>query len=402
MPFEEFVEKIDQKDGRDEEKLLADYSKIVSENLGIKFDYVVGSTRNISNGRNDFVKIVEIGDLTEEHLRGKMFKNTDDKAVAFVHAYSRKIIFIDVPDGKDVDLNILFANTDTPLVSQVLIKTGRESTLNLFEWFGSKAGSASLSAVMHEIKIGSYGKAEINLVHNEDANTQVLGFSKGSVADNGHLKINYVYNGGVNSRIKNEIRTEGYGAKSNVIEIVMGSGDQKFDLSTRITNVGKDTISDLESKAVLTDKTVCLLKGFAKIEDTASGSRSFVNERGILLDKRAYISSIPGMSIDNSNVKATHSSATAPVDEELLFYLMARGIDAKSAQKLLVSGFFSNSIAKIGSALVKSAIVSLMNEKINTKRFGDIPKIDISSIWFDPKAIAAQGMFEGHHKYRDG
>ena len=149
------------------------------------------------------------------------------------------------------------------------------------------------------------------------------------------------------------------------------------------------------------DKAVCILTGFANVGENASGSRSFVNERGILLDKRAYMSSIPGMSINNSNVKATHSSATAPVDEDLLFYLMSRGANETVAKKLVISGFFSNSIAKISSPIVKEAVASLMHEKINNKVFGTIPKMDISSIWFDPKAAQAQGMFEGHYKYRE-
>jgi Fe-S cluster assembly scaffold protein SufB len=401
LPLEKFADKIADSDGGEaEEKVLKEISLKMYENLNISFDLVIGSTKCIINQKNKYIKIVEINELTEDHLREKMYKSGEDKTVAFIHAHSRKIIFIEVPAGEHADINLLFVNTDVPLATQVLINTGKDSGLNIFEWYASKTKEESLSGVLHEVRIGSYGKAEINMVHNEDANTYVLGFSKGKVKENGHLKVNYIYNGGLSTKSKNEIMADGYMAKSNVIEMVMGSGEQKFDLNTIISNIDKDTVSDLESKAVLMDSAVCLLKGFAMIGDDASGSRSFVNERGILLDKRAYMSSIPGMSINNSNVKATHSSATAPVDEDLLFYIMSRGATETVAKKLLISGFFSSSIAKMESAIVKSAVASLMNEKINGKKFGMIPKLDISSIWFDPKAAQAD-MFEGHYKYRE-
>ncbi|MFI5412815.1 MAG: SufB/SufD family protein [Candidatus Micrarchaeales archaeon] len=384
-----------------EEKTLKELSADLLEKLRINFDIIIGSTTHIVNKKSKYVKIIEINELTEEHFVGRMYKSNEDKIVAFLHAYSKKVIFIDIPAGEKADLNILFANTDLPLTTQVIVTTGNVSVLNLFEWYASKANEKSVSGVLHEIKIGSYAKAEINFVHNENEKTYVLGFSKGRIGDNSKLKLNYIYNGGLITKVKNEIMASGYAASSEVIEMVMGSAEQKFDLNTVISNLEKDTVSDLESKAVLMDSAVCFLKGFANVGENAPGSRSFVNERGILLDKRAYMSSIPGMSINNSNVKATHSSATAPVEEDLLFYLMSRGADEVISKKLLISGFFSSSIAKMESPLVKEAAASLMNEKVNNKRFGTVPKMDISSIWFDPKAAQAQDMFAGHYKYRE-
>jgi Fe-S cluster assembly scaffold protein SufB len=398
LPLERFVDEGGKSTG--EEASLRSLEKKILDTLKIRFDLVFGSTWHVVNN-GKFIRVIDAGDLTEERMSNKMYKSGEDKAVAFIHAYSRKIVFVDVPDGESAEVNVLVANTDAPLSTQVLINVGRESRLSLFEWHASETTRDSFAGVLHEVHVGKYGKAEVNLVHNEDANTYVVGFSKGKIDDNGLLKVNYIYNGGLSVKSKNEMSAAGYAARSEVIEMVMGSGEQKFDLNTVIANVDKDTVSDLESKAVLMDSAVCLLKGFANVGENASGSRSFVNERGILLDKRAYMSSIPGMSINNSNVKATHSSATAPIEEDLLFYLMSRGTDAVTAKKLIVSGFFSNSIAKMESAIVKEAAVSLMNEKINNKVFGTIPKMDISSIWFDEKAVHAQGMFAGHYKYRD-
>jgi Fe-S cluster assembly scaffold protein SufB len=403
LPIEQFSKDLGEtKDGGDEELLgLEQLSKLMAGNLGIKVDAVIGSTRHLIESGSEFLKILNIEEITEEQLAGKMHKSAEDKLVALVHATSKKYVFINVPDGKKAHLNLLFTNYKAPLNVQVLIKVGKEAELDLFEWYSSTTSGkkTSLLGVMHETEAGAYSKSEISIVHNEDYNTYVLNFSKAKVAENGRLGMNYIYNGGLNTRAKSEVRAEGYASRGDVVELVIGSAEQKFDLNTVITNVGEDTISDIESKSALMDKSFCLLKGFANVEMDARGSRSFVNERGILLDKTAYMSSIPGMSIKNANVKATHSSATAPVDKESEFYLMSRGADEITARRLLISGFFSGGISKMGNPIAKSAIASLLHEKINNRRFGTIPKLDISDIWFD--SPHDKDLFGGHYKYRE-
>ncbi len=403
LPIEELYKSlIDTKDGGGaEEAGLKELAKSFQDNLSVKPDVIVGSTRHIIEKQLEFVRILDANQVTEELLHGKMYKSHEDKLVALIHATSRKYVFIDVPDGKKASINMLFANFMAPSTVQVIIKIGRESELNLFEWFASKTNGkgSSLLGVLHEVSAGPYSKSEINIVHNEDQNTYVLNFSKAKTADNGRLGMNYVYNGGLNTRAKNELFANGHGSRNDVVELIMGSSEQKFDLNTVIANIGHDTVSDLGSRAALMDKSVCLLKGFADVGPDAKGSRSFVNERGILLDKNAYMSSIPGMAIKNSDVKATHSSATAPIDEESEFYLMSKGTDKTTTRKLLVSGFLSAGISRMESPVAKSTVASLLHEKVNSGHFGTIPKLDISNVWFTTQKET--DMFEGHYKYRE-
>lgn len=400
MPVEQFAGGIEDADGGEqEEKLLKELSRMAFENLNIRFNAIFGSTRQVLDAQG-YVKSVDLKDINEEHVSNKLFKSGEDKMVAFIHAHSKRILFIDIPAGKRVDLNLLFANTEIPLATQVLINVGRDAKLNLFEWYTSKTMSTSMLGILHEVTVGEYGYADISMVHNEDENTYVANFSKGAAMANSSLNINYIYNGGMSVRAKNFVSSAGHKAKSSVVELVVGSEKQRFDLSTIVANIGQESFADLESKAALMDEAACILKGFADVGENAMGSRSFVNERGILLDKGCYMSSIPGMSIKNSDVRATHSSATAPVDEEALFYLMSRGASGTVAQKLLIAGFLSSGIARLENPLAKVAVSSLIQEKINKGRFGTIPKLDISNLWAE-QSVHNDDVFQGHYKYRD-
>ncbi len=188
---------------------------------------------------------------------------------------------------------------------------------------------------------------EINALHNENSNTVNLSFMRNRIGEDSHLKLNSVYSGAAHTRVRNVIEATGKGSNVDVNEIIFGASEQKFDISTYIVNKGAHTNASLESKAALMDKSFCIMKGFAKIEKGATKAKSYVHERGILLDKGAKVDGLPDMSVDENDVKATHSSATSPVDPESVFYLMSKGIDELGVRRLLVSGFFANSMAKV-------------------------------------------------------
>ncbi len=400
LPLESFAKELKAAGSPEEEAgQLRAISDEAARNLNIKFDAAIGSATAIIKEGVGSIRVVKVSDLTDSQLMGRMYRSSDDRLVAFIHAYTKRLVFIEVPDGQKAELSLLLANT-APMVTQIIVNIGSGAELELLEWYASRTQEASLLGAIHEITVGKHSNAEMNLVHNEGPATYVVGFAKADVTEGAKLRMNFVYNGGMSTRVKNVVNANGYASGSEIVEMVMGSGEQKFDLNTVIANIGQDTVSDLGSKAALMDSAVCILKGFAEVQADARGSRSFVNERGILLDNRAYVSSIPGMSIGNANVKATHSSATAPVDEDSLFYLMSRGADVTDARKLLVSGFFSGSIAKMKSAVVKGAVGSLMNEKISGRRFGGIPMLNTSSMWFDTSQVDPDSL-GGHYKYRD-
>ncbi|MGI0134432.1 MAG: SufD family Fe-S cluster assembly protein, partial [Candidatus Micrarchaeaceae archaeon] len=143
------------------------------------------------------------------------------------------------------------------------------------------------------------------------------------------------------------------------------------------------------------------MKGYAKIAKGAGNSRSYVHERGILLDKGAKVDGLPDMSVDENNVKATHSSATAPVDTETVFYLMSKGINETGVKKLIVNGFFSSELAKITSMAMKELAMAVIKQKLETRKFGEMPEASIRDVWVVASDVNKSDIFKGHYKYRE-
>ncbi|MDE1846054.1 MAG: SufD family Fe-S cluster assembly protein [Candidatus Micrarchaeota archaeon] len=372
--------------------------KEVIESLERKFEAIIWSNGEMVESKN--IRVIRSRELGSNLIEGLMTKSSEDKIAAFLQAHSSRTIMIDVPKGETARLNVLLVNTTSPLPVQILVSVEEGATLNLFEYYTSSTSEQSLLGSLHEIRSGKHSSAEINVVHNEDKNTLSLGWLKAEGEERCNLKINFVYNGGTFTRSRNKVDVAGFEANTEVNELILSAGDQKMDISTNITNTAKNSNAVLESKAVLMDRSICLLKGYASIMKNAAGSRSYVNERGIVLDKTAHLDSIPSMSIGNSDVKATHSSATAPMDEESIFYLMSRGASEIEAKKMVINGFISGIIGKIDDVIVREIVASIINEKVTTKGFGTVPKVTTESLWLAGTAQKSSSIFKGHYKYR--
>lgn len=109
-----------------------------------------------------------------------------------------------------------------------------------------------------------------------------------------------------------------------------------------INHNNKNTVSNISNKSIGLDK--CKL-------DFIINSRVSKEYDGSILDQNTRIVTIgncdtkisPNMYIDCDDVEARHGSVIGTFKDEMLFYLMSRGIEYNDAIKLLVKGYlFSN------------------------------------------------------------
>jgi Fe-S cluster assembly protein SufD len=90
--------------------------------------------------------------------------------------------------------------------------------------------------------------------------------------------------------------------------------------------------------------------GDVLIRPTAAGTDSYEQNRNLLLTDGARADSIPNLEIETGDIAgAGHASASGRFDDEQLFYLQARGIGEDEARRLVVRGFLSEIVQKIGS-----------------------------------------------------
>ena len=89
--------------------------------------------------------------------------------------------------------------------------------------------------------------------------------------------------------------------------------------------------------------------GDVRIRPAATGTDTYELNRNLVLTDGARADSVPNLEIETGEiVGAGHASATGRFDDEQLFYLCSRGIDAETARRLVVRGFFADVVQQIG------------------------------------------------------
>jgi Fe-S cluster assembly protein SufD len=112
--------------------------------------------------------------------------------------------------------------------------------------------------------------------------------------------------------------------------------------------------------------------GDVRIRPSATGTDTYELNRNLVLTDGARADSVPNLEIETGEiVGAGHASATGRFDDEQLFYLCSRGIDAETARRLVVRGFFADVVQHIG-------IDSLQDRLMGTieARLGALPGLE--------------------------
>ena len=100
-------------------------------------------------------------------------------------------------------------------------------------------------------------------------------------------------------------------------------------------------------KGVLRDSSRSSFEGKIYVCQEAQKTDAFQLNNNLLLGQRAQADSKPNLEIFADDVKASHGATVGQLNEDLLFYLKARGIPSQQAKNLLVHGYCREVIDRI-------------------------------------------------------
>jgi Fe-S cluster assembly protein SufD len=116
--------------------------------------------------------------------------------------------------------------------------------------------------------------------------------------------------------------------------------------------------------------------GDVRIRPTATGTDTYELNRNLVLTDGARADSVPNLEIETGEiVGAGHASATGRFDDEQLFYLCSRGIDAETARRLVVRGFFADVVQRIGLPELQDRLMGTIEA-----RLGALPGLDDQAV----------------------
>ncbi len=102
---------------------------------------------------------------------------------------------------------------------------------------------------------------------------------------------------------------------------------------------GPEGSLDQLQKSVAAEKSHCIFNGAIHVPRIAQKTNAAQLSRNLLLSERARIDTKPELKIIADDVRCAHGATVSQLQEEELFYLRSRGIEATTATSLLLKGY---------------------------------------------------------------
>jgi len=162
----------------------------------------------------------------------------------------------------------------------------------------------------------------------------VITYAMRSVENNAQEKINIIE--------KELIFTlAGKNAQATATASCFIQDNRVYKFKTLQDHQAQNCVSNVTVKAVLDDQAKIFCNGMIRVAKGAQKTDSYLLNKNILLSRKARAVSIPQLEIEANDVKCKHGAAVSRLDDEQMFYLQSRGINAQQTRALLIDAFLS-------------------------------------------------------------
>jgi Fe-S cluster assembly protein SufD len=154
------------------------------------------------------------------------------------------------------------------------------------------------------------------------------------------------------------------GGHGELLGIYFPTGSQHIDHQTLQIHRAPNCFSDLLFNGALKNKARSVYMGIIKVFKHAQKTDAYQRNGNLILDSTARADSIPGLEIEADDVRCTHAATAAQVEDEYVFYLMARGLTRPQAERMIVQGFFQAVLDRVPVETVVTKLERVIERKI--------------------------------------
>jgi Fe-S cluster assembly protein SufD len=308
------------------------------------------------------------GDLIEPYLLTRAVAPYYDKFAALHAAFWSGGTLVYVPKGVVIEqpLHILSAMSDGGVDlghSLIVLEEGAEATV-LAETASTDPAGSGLHCGAVEILVGP--RAKLRYVNLQDWGTGVWHFAhhKALVGRDASLQWTIGALGSRLAKVNQHVALVGEGASAQVNGVMFTDGKQHLSYHTLQHHESPHCTSDLLYKGALQGHSRVVWRGMIKVDPDAQRTDGYQRNDTLVLSESARADSIPGLEIEADDVKCSHGATAGRVDDEQIFYAMARGLTRREAIRMVVAGFFQQVFDRITVASVRHALGEAIGRRI--------------------------------------
>jgi Fe-S cluster assembly protein SufD len=270
-------------------------------------------------------------------------------------------------------LHLLFIATgrpDTVAAVRNVIVAGPGSKAQIIESYVSLNDAACLTSTITELITGEGADIEHYKLEQEcESAYHMAGIYVSQHQDSRYTSHNIALGGRL---VRNDLQVtlDEPGADCTLNGLYLTRGRQHVDNHTRIDHCKSHASSREFYKGVLDERSRAVFNGRVVVHRDAQQTDARQSNHNLLLSNEAEVDAQPQLEIYADDVKCAHGCTVGRLDEEAVFYLRSRAIDAATARNFLIHAFAADVLQRMRFAPVRHQLEAQLLGRL---RSGELP-----------------------------
>ena len=156
----------------------------------------------------------------------------------------------------------------------------------------------------------------------------------------------------------------GEGGECTLNGLYLVDGQRLVDNHTTIHHASPHCDSHELYKGILDDQARAVFNGKIIVAIDAQKTDAKQTNKALLLSEDAQINTKPELEIFADDVKCTHGATIGQLDDDALFYLRTRGLDAEQARSVLIHAFASDLLNRISLEAIRTELDAVLLQQL--------------------------------------
>ena len=247
---------------------------------------------------------------------------------------------------------------------RIVIAAGAGSRVSVVEHFRGLDDTVYLDNAVTEIEIGEGATVEHYKVQQASARAYHVAALEAKLAARATFRSWAVSLGARLSRHDIDVALDDGHARCSLDGLYVANGRQHVDFHTSVEHIAPSCESVEYYKGIAGGRGRGVFNGRVHVHPDAQKTEAHQTNRNLLLSRNAEIDTKPQLEIHADDVKCSHGATIGQIDEQMLFYLRARGIDESAARGMLTYGFARDVVDRITLPGLREAIGAAVLERL--------------------------------------
>ncbi|OJX74701.1 MULTISPECIES: Fe-S cluster assembly protein SufD [unclassified Mesorhizobium] len=332
----------------------------------IENSVVLPVLNGVSGAKVPAIEGVTIERLSEKLIDGSVAEGlsrygADDAIGALNTAFVADGYFVDVAEGIALERPLELQNVQAGGQAHVrlLARFGKDARATVVE--RQTGDGAALVSSVSQLVLEDGAEVTWLIIQEQPETATHLAQFKAYIGRNAKLTLFVMNAGGKLVRQEVVVRTTGEGADFKLRGINLLAGDSHSDVTMVLDHAVPHTSSTEIVRNVVTGKARGVFQGRINVHQPAQKTNAKMACNTLLLSDDGEFSTKPELEIFADDVVCGHGATVTEINHNHLFYLMARGIEEKTARGLLVKAF----VAEVIEELEDEAFVDALEERLD-------------------------------------